>query len=51
MNALGDWRYVTKPDIESFGSLEKRQEDMSDQGWLGQEWLAKYVVTRCHKQS
>ncbi|KAJ9106358.1 hypothetical protein QFC21_001504 [Naganishia friedmannii] len=45
MNALGDWRYVTKPDIETFGSLEERQDAMSDQGWLGQEWLANYTVT------
>lgn len=45
MNALGDWRYVTKPDIETFGSLQKRQDAISDQGWLGQEWLANYTVT------
>jgi hypothetical protein len=51
MNALGDWRYVTKPDIETFGSLEKRQDAISDQGWLGQEWLAKYVASRPGRSS
>jgi len=43
MNAIGDWRYVTQPDIRRFGSVEQRQRDLSNQGWLGQEWLAKYV--------
>lgn len=41
MNAIGDWRYVTQPDIQRFGSTEQRQHDLSSQGWLGQEWLAK----------
>lgn len=41
--ALGDWRYVTKDDIDSFGSIAKRQEVMSDEGWIGQEWQ----VLRC----
>jgi len=41
MNAIGDWRYVTQADIKRFGSSEKRQMDLSSEGWLGQEWLAK----------
>lgn len=41
MNAIGDWRYVTEADIRRFGSTEKRQKDLSTEGWLGQEWLAK----------
>lgn len=41
MNAIGDWRYVTQADIEHFGSTEQRLKDMSSEGWLGQEWLAK----------
>ena len=36
-------RYVSQEDIKQFGSLEKRQQDLSEDGWLGQEWLAKYV--------
>jgi hypothetical protein len=36
--ALGDWRYVTKDDIATFGSIAKRQDMLSDQGWIGQEW-------------
>ena len=43
MNAIGDWRYVTQPDIKRFGSVEQRQQDLSNEGWLGQEWLAKWV--------
>ncbi|GHJ88497.1 hypothetical protein NliqN6_4899 [Naganishia liquefaciens] len=45
MNALGDWRYVTKDDIATFGSISKRQDLLSDQGWIGQEWLSNYTVT------
>ncbi|KAJ9104033.1 hypothetical protein QFC19_004167 [Naganishia cerealis] len=45
MNALGDWRYVTQPDIETFGSLNNRQDALSEEGWIGQEWLANYTVT------
>lgn len=54
MNAIGDWRwasavgevadcvrYVTSADIKRFGSSTKRQQDLSSEGWLGQEWLAK----------
>lgn len=45
MNALGDWRYVSQPDIKRFGGTQKRQDTMSSEGWLGQEWLANYSVT------
>ncbi|KIS68749.1 uncharacterized protein UMAG_10837 [Mycosarcoma maydis] len=45
MNAIGDWRYVTKADVESFGGVQARRHAMSDQGWIGQEWLHNYNVT------
>ncbi|KNZ62137.1 uncharacterized protein VP01_130g15 [Puccinia sorghi] len=45
MNALGDWRYVTKEDIETFGSAESRRRVMSTEGWIGQSWLANYSVS------
>ncbi|WWD16773.1 hypothetical protein CI109_101205 [Kwoniella shandongensis] len=45
MNAIGDWRYVTKDDIKAFGGTKQRQADLSSDGWLGQEWLANYSVT------
>ena len=47
--ALGDWRYVTKDDIATFGSISKRQDLLSDQGWIGQEWYALEVVS-CYKE-
>ncbi|OWZ74617.1 serine-threonine protein phosphatase [Cryptococcus neoformans Tu401-1] len=45
MNAIGDWRYVTKSDIERFGGTKARQHALSAEGWLGQEWLANYSIT------
>lgn len=45
MNAIGDWRYVTQADIKHFGSTEQRMHDLSGEGWLGKEWLAKYVCS------
>jgi len=45
MNALGDWRYVTKEDIETFGGAESRRRVMSTGGWIGQSWLANYSVS------
>ncbi|KAH9454292.1 hypothetical protein Pst134EB_014386 [Puccinia striiformis f. sp. tritici] len=45
MNALGDWRYVTQEDIESFGSGESRRRVMSTKGWIGQSWISNYSVT------
>ncbi|GAA5983881.1 hypothetical protein JCM11641_006407 [Rhodosporidiobolus odoratus] len=44
MNALGDWRYVTKEDIASFGGERNRREAMLT-GWIGQEWRANYSIT------
>jgi 3',5'-cyclic AMP phosphodiesterase CpdA len=41
MNAIGDWRYVTQDDIQHTGGSEQRFLDMSTEGWLGKEWLAK----------
>ncbi|WVQ78321.1 hypothetical protein IAT38_000406 [Cryptococcus sp. DSM 104549] len=45
MNAIGDWRYVTQPDIKQFGGTQARQAALSSEGWLGQEWLANYSTT------
>ncbi|SPC64201.1 uncharacterized protein UHOD_05157 [Ustilago sp. UG-2017b] len=45
MNGIGDWRYVTKGDIESFGGLMERRHAISDQGWIGRDWLENYNVT------
>ncbi|GAA5832387.1 hypothetical protein JCM11251_006430 [Rhodosporidiobolus azoricus] len=44
MNALGDWRYVTKEDIASFGGERNRRLAMST-GWLGQDWRTNYSIT------
>ncbi|GAA5969317.1 hypothetical protein JCM3765_001882 [Sporobolomyces pararoseus] len=44
MNALGDWRYVNKDDIKSFGGERNRREAMSS-GWIGQEWRQNYSIT------
>lgn len=41
MNAIGDWRYVTPDEIKYNGGTEQRMRDMSADGWLGKEWLAK----------
>ncbi|GAA6003797.1 hypothetical protein JCM10207_003605 [Rhodosporidiobolus poonsookiae] len=43
MNALGDWRYVTKEDIASFGGERNRREAMLT-GWIGQEWRTNYSI-------
>ncbi|KAI8455468.1 Metallo-dependent phosphatase-like protein [Phakopsora pachyrhizi] len=45
MNALDDWRYVTKEDIESFGGKESRRRAMSSNGWIGKDWLKNYSVS------
>lgn len=45
MNALGDWRYVTKGDIQTFGGVKPRRTSMSTQGWIGQTWMANYSIT------
>jgi hypothetical protein len=45
MNALGDWRYVTPGDEETFGGHKARREAMSTTGWIGKEWLANFSIT------
>lgn len=45
MNALGDWRYVTQGDIDSFGGVAARRKVMSTEGWIGQTWLGNYSVS------
>lgn len=44
MNALNDWRYVTKEDIASFGGERNRREAFST-GWIGQEFRTNYSIT------
>ncbi|GAA5850062.1 hypothetical protein JCM9279_004898 [Rhodotorula babjevae] len=44
MNYLGDWRYVTKEDIASFGGERNRREALLT-GWIGQEWRSNYSIT------
>jgi len=45
MNALKDWRYVTAPDLATFGGPAARRKAMSADGWIGQEWLTHYNIT------
>ncbi|EGG06288.1 uncharacterized protein MELLADRAFT_74879 [Melampsora larici-populina 98AG31] len=45
MNALGDWRYVTEEDIETFGGKKNRRKLMSSEGWIGESWLKNYNTT------
>ena len=46
MNLLGDWRYVTKEDIATFGGEERRRHAMSADGWIGKSWGGEnYSVT------
>lgn len=45
MNALGDWRYVTDEDIETFGGKKNRRKLMSSEGWIGETWLKNYNTT------
>ncbi|TNY18572.1 Metallo-dependent phosphatase-like protein [Rhodotorula diobovata] len=44
MQTLGDWRYVTKEDIASFGGERNRREAFST-GWIGAEFRANYSIT------
>ncbi|GAA5998500.1 uncharacterized protein JCM10292_002740 [Rhodotorula paludigena] len=44
MNELGDWRYVTKEDIASFGGERNRREAFLT-GWIGREFRANYSIT------
>lgn len=41
MNSMGDWRYVTKGDVATFGGERARRLAMSERGWLGRTWQAK----------
>ena len=43
MNLMGDWRYVSAGDVESFGSLEARKQAFSPAGKWGR-WLRKKSV-------
>lgn len=45
MNALGDWRYVTQGDVNSFGGVDGRKHAISVDGWVGQEWMEHYDVS------
>ncbi|KAH9821567.1 Metallo-dependent phosphatase-like protein [Melampsora americana] len=45
MNALGDWRYVTEEDIQTFGGKQNRRKLISSQGWIGKTWLENYKTT------
>ncbi|PWN28194.1 Metallo-dependent phosphatase [Jaminaea rosea] len=46
MNALSDWRYVTRGDIDTFpGGVAGRRQAMSTSGWIGQTWLANYSLS------
>ncbi|KAL8276307.1 hypothetical protein RQP46_011273 [Phenoliferia psychrophenolica] len=44
MNALGDWRYVTKEDIATFGGPAPRRLAIGE-GWIGQTWRSNYSIT------
>lgn len=45
MNALMDWRYVTKGDMDSFDGAEYRRHDMSTKGWIGNDWLTNFSIS------
>lgn len=46
MNIGGDWRYVTKEDIASFGGSEKRKQAWDIRtGWLGQFVFNNFNIT------
>lgn len=45
MNAIGDWRYVTPGDVQSFGGVTERRHAMSINGWIGQDWINNYNIT------
>ncbi|KAG6851114.1 hypothetical protein H0H93_000994 [Arthromyces matolae] len=43
MNAIGDWRYVYPTELETFGSVEERQELISV-GRIGRSWASNYTT-------
>lgn len=42
---MGDWRYVTEEDIQSFGGADARRQAMSADGWIGKTWSSNYSIT------
>ncbi|KDQ57374.1 hypothetical protein JAAARDRAFT_689173 [Jaapia argillacea MUCL 33604] len=44
MNAIGDWRYVYKSEIDTFGSVPAHQK-MLTTGQIGRAWLTNYTTT------
>ncbi|KZV88640.1 Metallo-dependent phosphatase [Exidia glandulosa HHB12029] len=43
MNAIGDWRYVSQQEIQTFGGVASRQA-MLAKGWVGRAWKQNYTV-------
>ncbi|KIJ52500.1 hypothetical protein M422DRAFT_26084 [Sphaerobolus stellatus SS14] len=43
MNILGDWRYVPRAEIATFGGIEKRQAALAS-GAIGSAWSSNYTV-------
>ncbi|EJD39102.1 Metallo-dependent phosphatase [Auricularia subglabra TFB-10046 SS5] len=43
MNAIGDWRYVSQAEIQTFGGVAERQA-MLAKGWVGRAWRDNYTV-------
>ena len=46
MNLMGDWRYVSKEDVQDFGGLEKRKEAFSKEG-IWREWFLTHGFCSC----
>ena len=46
MNVQGDWRYVSREDVQSFGSIEQRQKAFGKDGEWRNWILAHDVVTQ-----
>ncbi|KAJ3194651.1 hypothetical protein HK101_002240 [Irineochytrium annulatum] len=45
MNMAADWRYVTKEDIASFGTAEKRRAEFGPEGLIGSDLRDLDIVT------
>ncbi|EJD49135.1 hypothetical protein AURDEDRAFT_162075 [Auricularia subglabra TFB-10046 SS5] len=43
MSAIGDWRYVSQAEIQTFGGVAERQS-MLAKGWVGRAWRDNYTV-------
>lgn len=50
MNMQGDWRYVTKADIRSFGNAAARKKAWSATGWLGRKIRKFKTVAKVGRQ-